>query len=144
MALVNNAPGTSNRIVRKEEVYELLRVIPAGRVSTYGDIARAIGHEGASRAIGAILNRNPYPIVVPCHRVVMWNGRLGGYANGVARKKELLMKEGIIFNDDIIVDFRNRRMSFQKRSYANNHEFSAKKPSEKRKKGKFKKIVNSY
>ena len=77
-------------MLKANDVYEVLVRIPEGRVTTYGDIARALGYPGASRAVGRILNMNPNPIVVPCHRVVMSNGRIGGYAFGKARKKKLL------------------------------------------------------
>ena len=58
----------------------LLLKIPAGKVSTYGDLAKALGNPLASREIGKILGRNPNPIKVPCHRVVMSDGKVGGYA----------------------------------------------------------------
>src|SRR5919199_3125873 len=86
--------------INDQEVYELLLAIPPGKVSTYGDIANALGHPQAARLIGNILNRNPNPIHVPCHRIVKSNGKLGGYIYGMSMKKELLKKEGIKFQDD--------------------------------------------
>src|SRR5262249_51930312 len=74
-------------------VYELLQRIPPGTVSTYGDIARALGHPKASRAVGRILGRNQNLVVVPCHRVVKSDGTIGGYGGGVEKKRELLEKE---------------------------------------------------
>jgi len=53
-----------------QDVYVLLSKIPSGKVSTYGDIARALGHPKAARAIGRIIANNPNPISIPCHRVV--------------------------------------------------------------------------
>jgi methylated-DNA-[protein]-cysteine S-methyltransferase len=79
-------------------VYDILCKIPEGKVSTYGDIAKALGRPGASRAIGQILNKNPDPFVIPCHRVIMSTGQLGGYAFGKEVKKELLEKEGLRFD----------------------------------------------
>lgn len=67
--------------------------IPYGQVSSYGDIARAIGSPRASRATGNALGANPLPIVVPCHRVVRAGGALGNYAGGPERKRALLMLE---------------------------------------------------
>ena len=87
------------------DVYDILCRIPEGKVTTYGDIAKVLGHPGASRAIGRILNKNPNPIIVPCHRVVMSSGNVGGYAFGKARKKELLKKEGLGFMGDDMHDF---------------------------------------
>ncbi len=66
--------------------------IPRGKTLTYGEVARRVGKPGASRAVGNALNNNPFPIIVPCHRVV---GRtsVGGYGGGTALKKQLLEKE---------------------------------------------------
>ena len=98
------------RRIKDEDVYDLLRKIPPGKVSTYGDLAKAIGNPSASRVIGSILAKNPNPIKVPCHRVVMSDGKLGGYAYGSARKKELLEKEGVFLTNGIIKDFKNVRV----------------------------------
>lgn len=78
-----------------DAVYALVKSIPKGMVCTYKDIAVAVGREGASRLIGRILNRNPNPVVVPCHRVVRSDGSIGGYKYGVEAKIELLKQEGI-------------------------------------------------
>ena len=98
------------------DVYDVLAQIPEGKVTTYGDIARALGHPGASRQVGRILNNNPNPIVVPCHRVIMSDGSIGGYAFGKVRKKELLKKEGISFIGDNAADFAKCRIAL-KESY---------------------------
>jgi O-6-methylguanine DNA methyltransferase len=95
----------------REKVYALLLEIPRGRVTTYGEIARALDSR-AYRAIGAILNRNPNAPRVPCHRVVMSDGSLGGYAFGVQRKRELLIEEGLSFDDDIVADFARKLHRF--------------------------------
>lgn len=100
--------------LKASDVYDILVRIPEGKVTTYGDIAKALGHPGASRAIGRILNKNPNPIVVPCHRVVMSDGSIGGYAFGKARKKELLKKEGLRFSGDGIPDFARCRVELEK------------------------------
>lgn len=96
------------------DVYEVLAQIPEGKVSTYGDIARALGHPGASRRVGRILNNNPNPITVPCHRVIMSDGSIGGYAFGKVRKKELLKKEGLCFIGDNAADFTKCRIALKK------------------------------
>jgi methylated-DNA-[protein]-cysteine S-methyltransferase len=72
---------------------ELARV-PYGEVATYGELARRIGRPRAARAVGGALNRNPLPILLPCHRVVGAGGSLVGYAGGLDRKQTLLALEG--------------------------------------------------
>jgi methylated-DNA-[protein]-cysteine S-methyltransferase len=99
------------------DVYDIVAQIPEGKVTTYGDIARALGHPGASRAIGRILNRNPNPITTPCHRVIKSDGKLGGYAFGKIRKKELLKKEGLCFIGDSAAKFGNCRISYTRLHY---------------------------
>jgi methylated-DNA-[protein]-cysteine S-methyltransferase len=63
--------------------------IPAGRLSTYGEIASKLGKKGASRAVGNALNKNPLPVIIPCHRVI-GAGNLGGYKYGLAAKRTLI------------------------------------------------------
>ena len=75
---------------------ELVRV-PYGRTATYGGLAARIGRPRAARAVGGACNRNPIPIVVPCHRVVGSTGNLVGYAGGLERKAALLRLEGASF-----------------------------------------------
>ena len=78
----------------QRRVLAAARRIPAGRVVSYGDLARRIGQPRAGRAVGQALRRNPVPIVIPCHRVVAGAGRLGGYVGGLVRKRKLLALEG--------------------------------------------------
>lgn len=80
---------------QQEVLAELIRV-PYGHVDTYGGLARRIGRPRAARAVGGALNRNPVPIVVPCHRIVGATGSLVGYAGGLERKRALLGLEGAI------------------------------------------------
>jgi len=100
--------------IKDSEVYDLLLKIPAGKVSTYGDLAKALGNPLASRQVGRILGRNPNPIEVPCHRVVMSDGKVGGYFYGSDRKRELLEQEGISFTDEIVSNFKKVRVYPQK------------------------------
>ncbi len=72
--------------------------IPRGWVSTYGRIARRLGVPGAARAVGSALARNPFPIIIPCHRAVRANGELGGYQGGPKMKRALLELEGVGFS----------------------------------------------
>jgi methylated-DNA-[protein]-cysteine S-methyltransferase len=74
---------------------ELARV-PYGEVVTYGELAARAARPRAARAVGMVMNRNPLPIVLPCHRVIGANGKLTGYAGGLERKEALLRLEGAI------------------------------------------------
>lgn len=71
-------------------VWQRLRTIPYGETRTYGELAEALGHPGASRAVGLANGKNPVSIVVPCHRVVGAGGSLTGYGGGLGRKRRLL------------------------------------------------------
>jgi methylated-DNA-[protein]-cysteine S-methyltransferase len=71
--------------------------VPRGKVTTYGLLAEHLGQPRAVRAVGTALARNPFPIVIPCHRTVRSDGTLGGYAGGLAMKRALLAAEGILF-----------------------------------------------
>ncbi|WP_372973060.1 methylated-DNA--[protein]-cysteine S-methyltransferase [Marinobacter sp.] len=77
----------------QQQVWQALREIPFGHTETYGELARRIGNEKASRAVGLANGRNPFGIIVPCHRVIGTNGALTGYAGGIERKKWLLAHE---------------------------------------------------
>lgn len=77
----------------RQQVWAALRDIPFGQTRTYGQIARAVGRPRACRAVGMANNRNPLPIVIPCHRVVGASGSLTGYAGGLEVKESLLRLE---------------------------------------------------
>lgn len=86
-------------------VERALRHVPAGRVTTYGDIARALGDIKAARAVGEILSTNVDPARVPCHRVVMQDGSMGGYAfGGASAKRARLETEGVPFTRARVAD----------------------------------------
>lgn len=85
-------------------VWQALRAIPYGETRTYGAIAALVGSPGASRAVGRANYRNPIAIVIPCHRVVEREGRLGGYGGGVARKRLLLDLERRTARPDPLTD----------------------------------------
>jgi len=78
-------------------VWAALANIPFGTVATYGEVADSIGHHRAFRAVGTANSKNPFPIVVACHRVVAATG-IGGYAGGVDIKRGLLALEGVYFD----------------------------------------------
>jgi len=69
--------------------------IPRGKVATYSGLAAKIGSPSAARAVGTALAKNPFPLAIPCHRVVRADGSLGGFGGGIRMKKELLGKEGV-------------------------------------------------
>jgi methylated-DNA-[protein]-cysteine S-methyltransferase len=77
-------------------VLEELGRVPFGEMTTYGALAARAGKPRAARAVGTIMNRNPIPIVLPCHRVVGADGSLVGYAGGLERKQQLLRLEGAL------------------------------------------------
>jgi methylated-DNA-[protein]-cysteine S-methyltransferase len=76
------------------DVLRELALVPYGRTETYGALAARVGRPRAARAVGAVMNRNPIPIVLPCHRIVGANGSLTGYAGGLDVKRRLLELEG--------------------------------------------------
>ena len=79
---------------------EQLARVPYGELTTYGTLAERAGRPRAARAVGTIMNRNPVPIVLPCHRVVGSTGSLVGYAGGLDRKRTLLELEGALLTPD--------------------------------------------
>ena len=89
-----------------QEVYEVVKAIPKGKVATYGQIARLLGAPRASRAVGYALHVNPTPIVIPCHRVVNRFGALApAFAFGGREvQADLLAQEGVEVDENFIVD----------------------------------------
>ena len=87
-----NPQGTNFQL----KVWEELRKIPAGKTTTYLQVAKNTGDAGALRAVGTANGKNPLPIIIPCHRVIGQDGNLIGYAGGLWRKKWLLRHEGYI------------------------------------------------
>src|SRR2546427_12385838 len=85
-------PGTTFQ----QQVWDLLRTIPYGTTTSYGELARRLGDPRATRAVGAANGKNPIPIIVPCHRVVGARGELTGFGGGLDRKRWLLEHEGAL------------------------------------------------
>ncbi|HYI46902.1 MAG TPA: MGMT family protein [Allosphingosinicella sp.] len=98
LALDESKAGDFDRAVYREA-----RAIPAGATSTYGAIAARLGDPGLARAVGQALGRNPWPIVVPCHRVTGADGTMGGFSapGGRATKRRLLELEGALGVDSL-------------------------------------------
>jgi methylated-DNA-[protein]-cysteine S-methyltransferase len=82
----------------ERRVYDVARTIPAGETLSYGDVAARLGERGAAQAVGRALGRNPFPIVVPCHRVLAANGALHGFSapGGLETKRRMLAIEGAL------------------------------------------------
>ncbi len=85
----------------ERDVYALSQKIKPGEVKTYGDLARALGDVGHARRVGQALGRNPFPIIVPCHRIVGADGAMTGFSapGGAALKRKLLKIEGALAPD---------------------------------------------
>ena len=77
----------------QREVWAITGLIPYGETRSYTWVAEQIGKPGAVRAVGQALGRNPLPVIVPCHRVLASNGKLGGFSGGLDMKKHLLRLE---------------------------------------------------
>ena len=78
----------------QHSVWRVMAKIPSGSVTTYGEIAHAIGNPKAARAVGAACGANPVPFLIPCHRVIAGDGSLGGFSSGLDVKEKLLKVEG--------------------------------------------------
>ena len=89
----------------QHRVYKRLLQVPRGKVTTYGELAKAVGMKNGQRAVGSFMNKNPYPVIVPCHRVVMSDGTIGGYMYGKEIKIKMLRDEGIEINNNKIVNW---------------------------------------
>ena len=95
-----------------QKIYKKLLEVPKGQITTYGELAKAVGLKNGQRVIGKIMNKNPYPVIIPCHRVVMSTGKIGGYAYGEQIKINLLNDEGIQIKNGKIIDLKNRIYRF--------------------------------
>jgi O-6-methylguanine DNA methyltransferase len=87
----------SNGTTFQRKVWNALRKIACGQTKSYGEIARAIGKPKAVRAVGGACGANPIPVLVPCHRVLAANKKLGGFSGGLNWKRKLLAREGVLF-----------------------------------------------
>jgi len=92
----------SMKLSFREKVYEITKLVPSGKVVTYGQLAQLAGNSKASRAVGMLMKLNPNAPVVPCHRVVASDGRLTGYSSGegIVTKKQMLRTENVFFAGD--------------------------------------------
>ena len=88
-----------------EYCYYLVMQIPAGRVSTYGAVAKALGNKSYARVVGKYMNKNPDADIMPCFKIVKSDGTLGGFGLGIDDKIRRLNKDGIMVKNGRIVDF---------------------------------------
>ena len=95
-----------------EKIYKKLLQVPKGQITTYGELAKAVGLKNGQRAVGKMMNKNPYPVIIPCHRVVMSTGKIGGYAYGENVKTKMLNDEGIEIQNGEIIDLKNKIYRF--------------------------------
>ena len=94
------------------KVYRKLLQVPKGKVTTYRELANAVGLKNGQRIIVMIIKKNPFPVIVPCHRVVKSDGKIGGYAYGKNVKSKMLTNEGIKIKDGEIIDFDKAKFYF--------------------------------
>ena len=90
---VDALPVDTGGTTFQRRIWEALRTIPPGKTISYGELASKIWRPSACRAVGTAAGRNPIPIVLPCHRVISVDGKIGGYAGGLDRKRWLLSHE---------------------------------------------------
>lgn len=95
-----------------KKIYKKLLEVPRGKITTYGELAKAVGLKNGQRAVGKIMNKNPYPVIIPCHRVVKSDGKIGGYAYGEEIKSDMLAREGIVIKNGKILDLENKIYRF--------------------------------
>ena len=93
-------------------VYKKLLQVPKGKITTYGELSKAVGLKNGQRAIGMIMKKNLFPVIVPCHRVVKSDGKIGGYVYGERVKSRMLANEGIKIKDGKIIDFDKEKFYF--------------------------------
>ena len=91
-----------------KRIYKKLLEVPKGKVTTYGELAKAVGMQNGQRAVGRIMNKNPYPVIIPCHRVIKSDGKVGGYAYGEDIKSNMLTKEGIKIKNGKILNLEKK------------------------------------
>lgn len=102
------------KIEFNKKVWQALKLIPRGRITTYKELARYLGRPKAARAIGSACGANPDAPKTPCHRAVKSDGRLGGYSGGggIKKKIKLLKKEGIEVDKGKVENFKKKLYKF--------------------------------
>lgn len=99
-------------MIIEKKIYRKLLQVPSGKITTYKELASSVGLQNGQRVIGQIMKKNPFPVIIPCHRVVKSNGEVGGYAYGINIKKSMLVKEGILIKNNKIKNFQKTFFRF--------------------------------
>lgn len=86
--------------------------VPRGQITTYGELSKSVGLKNGQRLVGKIMSNNPYPVIIPCHRVILSTGKIGGYAFGENVKTKMLSDEGIQIENGKIIDLKNKFYRF--------------------------------
>lgn len=102
-------PGLQHLNSFSQTILSLEASIPFGHVSTYLELAKASGKPSAFRAVASALSHNPFPLLIPCHRVISSNGSLAGYQGGLEMKRFLLEREGVPFSSSGMVNLHRAR-----------------------------------
>jgi len=95
-----------------KRIYKKLLKVPRGYVTTYGELSKSVGLKNGQRLVGKIMNKNPCPVIIPCHRVVLSTGKVGGYTFGENVKATMLNDEGIQIENGKIIDLKNKFYRF--------------------------------
>jgi len=95
-----------------ERIYKKLLQVPRGQITTYGELSKSVGLKNGQRLVGKIMNNNPYPVIIPCHRVILSTGKIGGYVFGENVKTKMLSDEGIQIENGKIIDLKNKLYRF--------------------------------
>jgi|TARA_B110000014_G_scaffold49476_1_gene32836 methylated-DNA-[protein]-cysteine S-methyltransferase len=96
----------------EKKIYKKLLTVPHGKITTYNELSKSIGLENGQRLVGQIMKKNPFPVIIPCHRVIKSNGDIGGYLFGIDIKKNMLRKEGICIIKNKIDNFKDVFFTF--------------------------------
>jgi methylated-DNA-[protein]-cysteine S-methyltransferase len=96
----------------EQKVYKKLLDVPKGKITTYSELSKAVGIKNGQRFIGNVMNKNPYPTIIPCHRVVKSDGSIGGYAYGEKVKTKMLTQEGVKIKNGKVIDLNKKLYRF--------------------------------
>ena len=96
----------------EKKIYKKLLTVPHGKITTYNELSKSIGLENGQRLVGQIMKKNPFPVIIPCHRVIKSNGDIGGYLFGIDIKKNMLIIEGICIIKNKIDNFKDVFFTF--------------------------------